>query len=484
MLAIGILSSIAPNPAPQLERTHHPTISMLRILALLLALVLVSLACTAERATEATLPSSSTSILWITIDTIRADHLGAYGYFRNTSPRFDALAEESLLFERSLAPIATTLPSHLSVLTATYPNEHGVLSNIAAGGKIFTPSEKLVSLAGFLAERNYATAAFVSATPLKDWSGIQRGFIDYDSPSARTRAGNETTDRALAWLKQHAGNPFFLWVHLFEPHHPHDTPPGIEAFHFDYRLDGYIAARHFPDSLMTRHDVYVDTRVEMNAYDAEILFADQQLGRLIDAVRHSDSADNVAIVVMGDHGEGMAQHGMPYHGAVWDEQLHVPLLMHVPGEPAQRVSQPMSIVDVFPTLLGRIDIPDEAQYLIEVSGIDVFDVPDEARAVFSQSSMRLTKWGMPLTYSLTSKDWKYTSASDGEQRLYDLREDPFELEDISDSRPDEVARFQAIIDERVALQLARNAEIGGTQFEQIDEALLEDLRALGYVDED
>jgi len=448
------------------------------------ALVLVALACTEQREGEATPLRPPTSILWVTIDTIRADHLGAYGYFRNTSPRFDALAEESLLFERSLAPIATTLPSHLSALTATYPNEHGVLSNIDAGGKIFVPSEKLVSLAGFLAERGYATAAFVSATPLKSWSGIQRGFNHYDTPAAEARAGDETTNHAIAWLKHHADAPFFLWVHLFDPHHPHEPPTGIKPFRSDYRLDRYLAARRFSDSATTKLGVQMDTRDEINAYDGEILFADQQLGRLIDAVRHSGSADNVSIVVMGDHGEGMAQHDMLFHGHVWGEQLHVPLLMHVPGEPARRISQPMSIVDTFPTLLGMIEIPDEAQYLMDISGIDVLSAPDESRTIFSQSSMRLTKWGVPLTYALTSKDWKYTSASNGERHLYDLRADPFELEDLSDSLPDAVSRFQAMVDERVALQLDRNARIGGTKIEQIDETLINDLRALGYVDEE
>jgi len=110
------------------------------------ALVLVALACTEEREEEAEPLRPPASILWVTIDTIRADHLGAYGYFRNTSPRFDALAEESLLFERSLAPIATTLPSHLSALTATYPNEHGVLSNIDAGGGHLRENEGVLEL--------------------------------------------------------------------------------------------------------------------------------------------------------------------------------------------------------------------------------------------------------------------------------------------------------------------------------------------------
>ena len=454
---------------------------MLRVFVVLLYIASLSLGCNGEGGTEA--EGAPLSIVWITIDTIRADHLGAYGYFRETSPRFDALAEESILFERALAPIATTLPSHLSALTATYPNEHGVLANIKSGGEIFFPSDKLMSFAEFLGARGYATAAFVSATPLKDWSGIQRGFADYKAPETPTRAGDKTTDSAILWLAQHADVPFFLWVHLFDPHAPHEPPEGFELFANAPALESYLAENRFPDSSTTERGVLEITREAVNAYDAEILFVDRQIGRLVDVLHDLGLFDAAAIVIMGDHGEGMGQHDRPRHGHVWGEQLHVPLLIHVPGEPARRVSRLISIVDVFPTLLGMIDVRDEALYLANASGVDVLSAGEEPRAILSQTSMRLEKFGVPLRYSLTSDEWKYVSDVDGERGLYDLRVDPLELEDVADSRPEEVARLQVLLDERIAQQKIRRGLTGEKGVGEIDESTLEDLRSLGYVED-
>lgn len=443
------------------------------------------LGCTAaeERETVNDLTASNRSIVWLTIDTVRADHLGAYGYFRNTSPRFDALAEESVLFERGYAPIATTLPSHLSALTATYPNEHGVLANVRSRGEIFFPSEKLVSLAGFLEERGYATAAFVSATPLKDWSGIQRGFSHYDTPEDKTRPGDQTVDRAIAWLERHRGEKFFLWVHLFDAHAPYEPPAEFDIFSGGQDLERYMSDRQIQKTATTLRGVLTYTREAANGYDGEILFVDSQLGRMLDAVRGGDGVDDIAIVVMGDHGEGMGQHGVLRHGHIWGEQLHVPLLIHVPGEPPRRISKLTSIVDLFPTLLGLIEVPDEADYLENVSGVDVLGTDDESAPILGQTSARLANFDIPLTYSLTSDNWRFISSTDGQRQLFDLGADPHELRDLAESKPEVVANFQAILDRQIALQQARHLKLGGAGVEKIDESLLEDLRALGYVEE-
>ncbi|MFT5441619.1 MAG: arylsulfatase A-like enzyme [Myxococcota bacterium] len=431
------------------------------------------------------------NILWVTIDTSRADHIGAYGYFRDTSPRFDAYAEESLLFERCITPMATTLPTHISALTATYPNEHGVLANIQVGGKTFTPSAKLISLAGFLRARDYNTAAFTSATTLKLWSGIQRGFGVYDPSVKEMRPGDETTNRALEWLSQNSQAPFFLWVHMFDVHSPHEAPAGFDLFKDgapdQSAVDAYRSERKISDTGKRWRGDTVDTREEMNAYDAEIRFADQQLGRLLDALKASGLAESTAVVVMGDHGEGMGQHDFLRHDHVWGEQLHTPLLMHVPGVAPRRVPQLVSIVDVFPTLLGMIDIPYEEQYLANVSGIDVLNDAPESRAILSQTSLRLQRYGIPFTYSLTTADWKFISDETGNTKLFDLHTDPFELSDISSDQPTVVAELQAELDTQLAMQAKRHQQLTGTDNAapdavELDSATIEELKALGYID--
>ena len=449
-------------------------------IALLGPLLLVS--CGPERPAEEPGAGSPPNILWLTIDTIRQDRMGAYGYFRDTTPNFDRLAEESILFERCVAPQATTLPSHLSTLTSTYPLEHGVVANVRGGGKAFSPAPGLVSLASFLDERGYATAAFVSATPLKDWSGIQRGFQVYEAPEEGQRPGDQTTDLALAWLAQRDARPFFLWVHLFDPHSPHDPPPPFDAaFSDEPALDAYLSERRFQPVYHRSRGETEQPNELSNAYDGEVLFTDHQLGRLLAALRESELLDATALVILGDHGEGLGQHGERGHGHIWREQLLQPLLMRVPGEGPRRVSRPLSGVDVFPTLLGLIEVPDAELYLASATGIDVLREPAGERALLSQSSLRADKVGLPLTYALTTETWKYVSDVEGNHRLYDLRSDPFELVDLAPSRPEEVARFEALLAERIAQLQARAAELGTGATTEIDSQTLEELRALGYL---
>lgn len=322
--------------------------------AALLALALAAFGCGSTNEDPA-----RPNLVLITLDTTRADHLSTYGYFRETSPFLDELARESLVFERLIVPMETTLPTHMSILTGTHPLEHGVLANSTQGGARFVPSPLLQSFATLSQQAGYATGGFVSAVPLRSGSGAEIGFDVYSQPEGKSRPGNETADPAIAWLRKRGSQPFFLWVHFYDAHYPFEAPQGFAgSFSTDDALEAYIAERQIPDTaprpLVNEVDVARDV---INRYDAEILFADSQLGRILDALRAREDWDNTAVVVAGDHGEGLCQHGLAAHGSTWDEQLRAPLVIRVPGEAPRHIDTPLSSMDVLPILMNLVSPP-------------------------------------------------------------------------------------------------------------------------------
>ncbi len=425
------------------------------------------------------------NIIILTIDTIRADHLGTYGYFRNTSPFIDALAEESVVYDRCVAPMATTLPSHLSLMTGTYPVEHGVLANVGDGGNRFVPSPELRTFAEFASEAGYSTAALVSATPLKKHSGIAAGFDRFDEPAGAERKATATTDAAIAWLNEQGDAPYFLWLHYFDPHAPYEAPPLHPPFAADDDLRAYLGERRFLEYGVQHDDRPFPTTDMIDFYDDEIRYLDGEIGRLLAALRQSDDWKKTILVLVGDHGEGLGQHEEWHHGLVWGEQLHVPLLFRVPGEMPYRVPEPISVVDVIPTLFAYLDgIPSDS-FLEQASGTNrLFDTGP--RFLISQSSSRRRTQSDPFgVYSMTTAKWKYIYRASGDDALYFLETDPFELTNRIESEPDEAARLREIIMAELERQVERGALLwGGTSpsSEPLDQKTRDELKALGYTD--
>ena len=425
------------------------------------------------------------SVLLVTLDTLRADHLGLYGYFRDTSPRLDALAEKSVVFERCTVPMATTLPSHVSMLTSTWPLEHGVLANVAHGGKAFSISPGLEPLSAVLADAGYATAAFVSAKPLRPNSGIDAGFEDFDDPGGPERSGGETVDRALAWLADRDERPFFLWVHLFDPHSPFTPPEGFRGrFTADERLEAWLAEREVAAVSRRPGGAVVPTTPSIDDYDAEILYTDHQVGRLLDALEEGGLEDSTAVVVLTDHGEGLGQHGEPGHGRLWEEQVRAAWLLRVPGLEPRRVAAPVSTVDAMPTLLARVEIPGVERFLAQASGVDVLAGGFTGRAQLSQTSARLIQFGQPVVHALTRGRWRYHALGPDGEALHDLEADPHELVDVSSEHPELVAELRAELEAMVEDQTRRGAELGAGEAVDLDPDTLRALRDLGYTGTD
>lgn len=431
-------------------------------------------------------PLDRPDVVLITLDTTRADHLRCYGYFRETSPRLDELAGESILFERCLVPMATTLPTHTSMLTAVWPEEHGVLANLRRQ-TVYERDPSLATLAELFADAGYDTAAFVSAFPLRADAGLTDGFAVYDAPGGREqRAAEGTTDAALAWLGRAGEAPLFLWTHYFDPHSPYVPPaPWATMFTKEPALKAWLAEREIErvsrrQSKRKGRPVVADE--DTNAYDGEIAYMDHHVGRLLDALRARPRWDRTIVCVVGDHGEGLNQHGEAGHGLVWDEQIRVPLLLRVPGVEPSRNTDLVSAVDLAPTLLGLVPLPGRDRLLSRASGVDVL-APDFApRPLLAQTSDRKEQFGDEVI-ALTTERWKYLDLGTEGEELYDLAADPHELVNLAAEHPDVLAELRDLARRTIDEQRARG---GGRAREATDEerAALEELGYGGEEDDE
>ncbi len=272
-------------------------------------------------------PPGAPSVLLITLDTTRADHLGCYGYSKPTSRNIDRLAAQGTLFTRAIAQASVTPVSHASIFTGLNPYTHGL--RVMHGLSETRLRDSCVTLAEVLRSAGYQTAAIVSAFPASERFGLHQGFDHFDadflkvdpnrlvSPDGTVNTGHaqrradETTKRALAWLKK-AQDPYFLWLHYFDPHDPMVRPP---------------------DEVMARHGPIMPP--EANAlralYDIEIEYMDEQIGRVFTALKQAGTFEETVIVVVADHGEGLGDHNWWTHGILYQEQVHVPLIIRAPS---------------------------------------------------------------------------------------------------------------------------------------------------------
>ena len=348
------------------------------------------------------------SILLITLDTTRADRLGCYGYAEARTPVLDRLARQGVLFERAYAPVPLTLPSHATMLTGLYPPEHGLRIN----GQGALP-EGLPTLATEFQAAGYDTAAFIAAFVLNRKFGLQRGFETYNDDLSladpglegehRYRDGRLVVDAAIRWLRPRSREPFFCWVHLFDPHYPY----------------------------LTHEDRYGEEFAD-RPYDAELAYVDEQIERLISTLEESGALEHTTIVVVGDHGESLGEHGELAHGmTLYDATLRVPLLVVPPGEsrPGIRVAEPVSLVDLAPTLLdleGLSPLPRTSGRSLTAAlrGEPLTSSPSYAE---TDEPYHEAHWS-PLR-AIISGQWKYIRSPRPE--LYDLLADPDELQNLA-----------------------------------------------------
>jgi len=418
-------------------------------------------------------------IILVTIDTLRADHLGTYGYSRDTSPNLDALASRAVVFERAYSTAGTTLPAHVSLFSSLYPLQTGVVKN---GASVAPSSERT---AGLLQEElkalGYETAGFVSATPVKAKSGLAAGMDVWAEPGRGepSRRASETTDRALAWLETRDTEAFFLWVHYFDPHQPYEPPSEYaDLFAADDILVEFQRDRGLSADEAT-------TLAPVNsAYDGEIRFVDAQFARLLAALHDADWYDEATIVVTADHGEGLGQHDRLGHGRVYGETLRVPLIIKFPGQfelHGTRRTEPVSLVDIVPTLVETLGLDVTEEFVAQFEGTNVFRSSSRNRSLYAQRTFRSrpAAWGPGKKFVLLEGRWKLHDSTEAADELYDLRRDPHELENVIEQNPDVRDRMQ----QRLARTLRRfsGAQRRLSNGEEIPDEILQELRALGYI---
>lgn len=439
----------------------------------------------------------SPNIVLITIDTLRADHCSAYGYGLVTTPRLEKLSGEGVRVETALVPMPSTGPAHASLFTSRYPLAHRVLKN----GHIL--DDEYPVLAEMLEEAGYRTAAFVSSFVLDDRFGFGQGFDSYDDdfrgadgsykniqtwegievPGEFDRRANETTDRAISWLRENGRRGgFFLWIHYMDPHEPYDPP---EPWRVQYVK---------PE--MGRRNL----RRAVALYDAEIAFTDREVGRFLDELDDVSPPEATLVVLTADHGEGLLDHGFMGHGPIlYEETLRVPLLFRWSEKiPAGSVIQgPVEIVDVVPTILGLAGIPpgervlqgrDLTSALTTGAALDPEHRVFFERRVYEKERVPVfpvegVVYGRPFRvrgdkYGVRQGSWKYIEAPmEGTRELYDLSSDPTERTNLLSRHPQlasELAgRLEAWRGEQDGLALGPRREAA--------EEELERLRSLGYV---
>lgn len=419
-----------------------------------LVLGLIGAAAAGIRAVATRGAGTPRNLLLVTIDTLRADRVGAYGYAAARTPHLDALAAAGLRFERAATVAPLTLPAHSSILTGTFPGWHGVRDN---GG--FYLGDEQTTLAEVLRERGFRTGGFVASFVLdRRWGtaqGFERFFDEFDlerfkdahGMDAIQRPANEVVDRAAAWLAEDGARPFFAWVHLYDPHTPYDAPEPWRG-RFPATQDG--------------------------AYDAEIAFADDQLGRLLDALggRRKDTL----VVVAGDHGEMLGERSEQTHGYfIYEPVTRVPLLMAGPGWPARVVPDQVRTVDVMPTVLARLGVPAPAA----VQGADLAPLArGERTSLLAHSESWYPRYHYGWSELRSVQDGRFKLIHAPRPELFDLQDDPHEARDLAAEQPERVATLTRAL-EGLERRVANVAAASGPQ--ALDAETEERLAALGYV---
>lgn len=390
------------------------------------------------------------NVLLITLDTLRADRLGYSGYEIQT-PHLDALAYGGTRCMNAVCQVPLTLPSHASILTGTNPPFHRIKNN----GTYFL-EERFTTLAEILKEEGYVTAAFIGAFPLASSFGLNQGFDFYDDTFKNPdhlegyepqRIASQVFESASEWFERNSGNRFFCWVHYYDPHLPYAAPPPYD-------------------------------KIYKSPYDGEVAYTDVYIGKLVKLLKEKNVYDTTLIVVVGDHGEGLGDHGEDTHGIfLYDTTLKVPLIFHSPGRIPEQLVVDVQVrtIDILPTILDVLNIsaPGDCQgkSLVPLMKGDAFDVKS-----YAESYLSLLACGWAELKAVRTNRWKFIEAPKPE--LYDLVKDPEEEINLIESEKEVALELSRSLN---SLEKSISLSSEAKPIRQITPEVQEKLAALGYV---
>jgi arylsulfatase A-like enzyme/Tfp pilus assembly protein PilF len=424
----------------------------LKALTGLIPTLLLFLSALASSAAPAAAAGSPLNVLLVTIDTLRTDRIGFYGLRDLPTPHLDRLAAKSAVFTRAFAQTVTTLPSHTNILLGTTPSYHGVHDNAH-----FVVRGEFLTLAEHLQGSGYATGAFVGGFPLDSRFGLDQGFSVYDDTFDREEIGPREADAkggerpagavwasAHAWLKTQK-SPWFLWVHFYDPHYPYAPPE-------PYR-----------------------TRFARNPYDGEVAYTDAVMGELLAGLKDLGQDETTLIVLTGDHGESLGEHGETTHGYLaYNATLWIPLFIRVPGFGPRVVDQNVSHIDLFPTVCDLLKIKPPS-HLQGASLVPLLRGKSAApRPIYFESLSPHFSMGWAPLRGLVDGPFKFIDSPRPE--LYDLRNDFDETRDLAGGADAGVLKKKL---DRIVQEQSSPDNAGAER--QADRATQEKLRSLGYL---